>query len=224
MTISMQSRWGLGRAGLVAAALLVSGAALQAQEAAAIAEKATQALNESQRLFGLGQYQDAVVAAQTALRLQPENAAAYNNLAVGYAGLGNWNEAVKAIRTALRLQPGFHLAVNNLAWFLKAKPSATSLAEVAQDTASWLDLSLGYYQDKRFAESIDAARELLKLEPGNALAYNNIAAAYASRGMWDEAIQAAQAAILLDPGLQLARNNLAWAEAAKLNAGARGKQ
>ena len=225
MTISKKPQ-PFAAATTIATALLILSAApaAHAQEAAAIAEKTAQAIDQSQRSYLLGQFEDAAAAAKKAIGMQPENAVAYNNLAVSYAGLGNWDQAIKAIRTAIRLQPGFPLAVNNLAWFLRAKPSALSVAEVARDAASWLDLSLGYYQNQRYADSIDAAREVLKLQPETAAAHSNIAAAYASMAMWDDAIQAAQAALLLNPDFQLARNNLAWAESGKLNGGAAVKQ
>ncbi len=78
-----------------------------------------------------------------------------------------------------------------------------------------LDLSLAHYQAKRYDDCIAVARQALKLRPGFAEAWNNIAAAYASQSKWDEAIEAAEHAIKINPNYQLAKNNLAWAKSGK---------
>lgn len=228
MIILMKSRRLCGGAQVVAIAiaLLISPAApaAPAGESGVAAAKAADAVNESNRLFGLGKYDEAIAAAQTALRLQPDNAVAFNNLAVSDAALGHWDPAVEAVRKALRLQPGFNLAVNNLARFLKDKPAPMTSAEIGSTAASWLDLSLAYYQARRYADSVDAAREVIRLQPSNATAYNNLAAAYGSMKMWNEAEQAARDALRLNPDMQLARNNLAWVESERQKTAAEVKQ
>jgi tetratricopeptide (TPR) repeat protein len=79
----------------------------------------------------------------------------------------------------------------------------------------WVELSNLYAKNGRNDESIAAARQALALEPGNAVAWNNIAAANENMQHWDEAIAAAQLAIKLQPDFQLAKNNLAWSIAQK---------
>jgi tetratricopeptide (TPR) repeat protein len=81
----------------------------------------------------------------------------------------------------------------------------------ALNTKGSLDLSLILYRAGRFQDSISAANDALRLTPGSADAYNNIAAGYAGMKMWDEAIRAAGEALRLNPGFQPARNNLVWA-------------
>jgi len=93
-------------------------------------------------------------------------------------------------------------------------PAAAGAAE------AYLGQSIQLFQQKRFEESIAAARQALGLRPDYALAYNNIAAAYEEMGQWDDAIRAAEEAIRLDPGFTLARNNLAWSRAQKAKADA----
>ena len=76
---------------------------------------------------------------------------------------------------------------------------------------TYLNASLALYQQGKFDESIQSAREALKLRPDYWEAWNNIAAAYNSESNWDEGIRAGQQAVRLRPDNQLARNNLIWA-------------
>jgi tetratricopeptide (TPR) repeat protein len=90
---------------------------------------------------------------------------------------------------------------------------------VAFESGAALNLSLQFYNQGRFSDSIDASRRALTLNPDYAEAYNNIAAAYAALGQWDDAIQAANQAIRLKPDFQLAKNNLAWATRERADGG-----
>ena len=56
-----------------------------------------------------------------AIRLKPDYAEGYNNLAAGYEDLQMWDEAIAAAEQAIRLKPDFQLARNNLAWALQQK-------------------------------------------------------------------------------------------------------
>lgn len=89
---------------------------------------------------------------------------------------------------------------------------ATTQPEFSTLTAdAWLGLSLSYYQQQRYLESIGAAQTAVNLRPGFAEAYTNIGAAYSALHLWDLAIQSAQQALTLEPEVTLAKNNLAWA-------------
>jgi tetratricopeptide (TPR) repeat protein len=65
-------------------------------------------------------------------------------------------------------------------------------------------------KEGRYAESLAAAKQAVRLDPKSAVAWNNIAAADEGLKRWDDAIAAAQHALALQPDFQLARNNLAW--------------
>lgn len=82
-------------------------------------------LNLSLRLNQTGQYRASIAAAHGALRLRPDYAEAWNNIAAGYASLGQWDEAIRAAQQAIRFKPDFQLARNNLAWALAEKQKAS---------------------------------------------------------------------------------------------------
>ena len=77
------------------------------------------------------------------------------------------------------------------------------------------DLGLAYYSNKQFKESIDAYKQVVTINPANALAYNNMCSAYNNLSMWNEAIEAGENAVRIDPSFQLAKNNLNWAKQMK---------
>jgi tetratricopeptide (TPR) repeat protein len=94
----------------------------------------------------------------------------------------------------------------------KARLTAAERQARAQPTPeNYLSLSQHYYQSGLYEECIHAAMDALRLRPGYAEAYNNVAAGYQSMGRWDESITAAQEAIRLKPDFQVARNNLVYA-------------
>jgi len=80
-------------------------------------------------------------------------------------------------------------------------------AELEPTPGNYLDLSLGYYQTKRYRDCIAAAIEALKLKPDFADAFNNIAAAHLALGESRQAIAAANDALRIRPDFPLAKNN-----------------
>ena len=75
----------------------------------------------------------------------------------------------------------------------------------------YLDLSIKYYAAGKYQMSIYACKELLKLDPNNADAYNNMCVAHNQLKQWDLGAEACKKAIQINPSFQLAKNNLKWA-------------
>jgi tetratricopeptide (TPR) repeat protein len=78
-------------------------------------------LSASLRLYQAGRYPESIAAAESALRLRPNYAEAWNNIAAGYSSMGQWDKAIRAAGQAIRLKPDFQLARNNLAWAVAQK-------------------------------------------------------------------------------------------------------
>jgi len=85
---------------------------------------------------------------------------------------------------------------------------ARKLAEINPTPENYLNLSLIYYSNGLFEESVSAAKLAMKLRPKYAEACNVIGAAYNSMKMWNEAIPPLEKALSIKPDFQLARNNL----------------
>jgi uncharacterized protein (TIGR02996 family) len=73
-------------------------------------------INRSLAMNQAGRYEDSIAAAQAALRVDPNSAEAWNNIAAGDEALHRWDAAIAAAQKALALRPDFQLAKNNLAW------------------------------------------------------------------------------------------------------------
>jgi tetratricopeptide (TPR) repeat protein len=159
-----------------------------------------------------------LAAAKKALALKPDSALAYNNIGAAYAALAQWDLAQESERAALRVQPGLEIAKNNLAFYERQKAAGAGRPGDKSTAEDWLNASLKDSLAGEYEKSIDDAKEALRLRPGYAEAYNNIAFGYASLGKWDEAIGAAEETVRLKPDFQLAKNNLAWARTEKAKA------
>ena len=71
-------------------------------------------LNLSLKFYSEKRYTEAITAAERALQLRPDDAAAYNNICAAYNQLGQYQKAIIAGEQALHYQPDFQLASNNL--------------------------------------------------------------------------------------------------------------
>jgi protein O-mannosyl-transferase len=73
-------------------------------------------LNQSLAHYQAHRNQECIDAARQALKLRPDYADAYNNIAAAYASMGRWDDAIQNAQQALRIRPDYQLAKNNLAW------------------------------------------------------------------------------------------------------------
>ncbi len=185
-------------------------------------------INASLAAYQAGRFEESIAKAKQALAVDPQSAEAWNNVGAGYGALHQWKPAVDAEQRALELNPQLQIAQNNLRWFMAQRrdtspdrgPDPVSVA-AKKSAAEFVDLSLELNKAGRYAESLDAARHALQVDPNSAEAWNNIAADEEAQGHWDAAIAAAQRAIALKPAFQLAKNNLAWSLGQKAAAEAR---
>lgn len=160
------------------------------------------------------QYEKCIEASRQALKLKPVFAEAYNNICSAYNLIGDYDSAIVAGKEALRIKPDFELAKNNLndALIRKSKEDEALLQAKQNPTAeNYINLSLFYYNNGNFLKCIEAANESNRIKP-NAIAYNNICAAYNVLKEWDKAIEAGEKGLAIEPGNQLLKNNLAMSK------------
>ncbi|MGJ5634450.1 tetratricopeptide repeat protein [Nostoc sp. CALU 1950] len=161
-----------------------------------------------------------------AIKLNPNDADAYNNLGVVLSKQNKLEEAETQLRKAIELNPNFADAYNNLGVVLseqnkleEAKLRQQWMGErfLRQDfNPSYADV---YYtwrdavrEQKKLDEAVAAYRKAIKLNPNFANAYNALGWVLQEQGKLEEAIQEYQQAIKLDPYFTTSQNNLKEAQ------------
>jgi len=91
------------------------------QPPAAVPSTPEDYLNLSLSFHRAGNFQQALQAAEQALKLRPDYAEAYNNIAAAYEGLQMWDPAITAAQQAVKIRPNFELARNNLRYSQEQK-------------------------------------------------------------------------------------------------------
>ncbi len=122
-----------------------------------------------------GKYSTAAEAFGKVVRLKPDNAWAWENLAVAYGGLGLYDKALGAAREAVRLQPDL--------------------------SSAWTGLGVAYGSLAQYEKAQNADQEAVKLNPKDALAWSNLGADYGSLGQPERAVYAYKEAVRLKPDL-----------------------
>ena len=120
-------------------------------------------LRLSQAYLSAGKAEPALAAAERALTLQPASGDALLWKGQALAALGRRKESIEVLKVALTREP-------------KAPAFA------------WFPLAYNYYEVGLFAESIAAYREVLRLEPKNQYASDQLAVALKDAGRLDEAM------------------------------------
>jgi protein O-mannosyl-transferase len=140
-----------------------------------------------------------------ALRLAPAIPDSYTYYARWLLSQNRVGEARNLLDRALKLGPADVMAHELVGQAERQTSPATETAD------SYLALSLQYYSEGLYGDSIKACRAALSLRPEYAEAWNNIGAAYNKLGQFDEGAKACQESLRLKPDFQLARNNLEYA-------------
>ncbi|HTD99229.1 MAG TPA: tetratricopeptide repeat protein [Mucilaginibacter sp.] len=136
--------------------------------------------------------------------------------------LQEWDGLKELATSTLKIAPGNADALAALEDSQKKKSKAEVEAEkvaLAPTAEKYLNLSLDYYQEGNYPQSIAAAGEAIKLKGNYADAYNNIGCAYNALNQFDKATEALTKALAIKPDYELAKNNLALTKSHRIPAG-----
>jgi tetratricopeptide (TPR) repeat protein len=161
-------------------------------------------------------YDQATVAIQRALTLNPSCAAYYCHLALAQDALGQPEEALASFQTALRLRPDFPEAHNDFANLLATQGKLDlAAAHLQQAVRLRPDFAAAHNNLgnvlQRLAKPADAethCREALRLRPGLAEVHNNLGSALESQGKLEAAVAQYRSALERRPDYPEAHNNL----------------
>jgi Flp pilus assembly protein TadD len=202
-------------------------------------------MNYGLTLMAEAKYSEALDYFHRAEVFTPHYPILFVNLGIAENAIGQADAAEQHFKDALRLAPGTPDVYTFYAHFLiqherqaEAQPLLRKAAELSPhdemirdltteasvfSAETYLNQSLQFYREHKFADSLTAAQKALELRPGYAQAWNNIAAAYNDLGQFEKAASACEEALRLKPDFELARNNLRYAQE-KLNQAKAGGQ
>jgi len=163
-------------------------------------------------------FEQSINAAEQALKLKPDYAAAYNNIGSSWIALQQFDKATDALKKALSLKPDFELAKNNLSL---ATNHSTGVGYPAKPPTpeDYINQGLIYYKYKLYDLCVAASESALEERPDYDLAYNNLCAAYNGLQQWDNAIKTGEKGLQINPNNTLLKNNLVQAIVGKKSSG-----
>lgn len=187
---------------IVATIILVAATAI-AQDPVAFHEKpASQPLitsinfvNEANALGRAHRWPEAVDIYLKALRLDPNNATAQNNLGHAYVELGRLDDAARCLEDAVKLQPDnslFRYNLGNTYLLIRQVPRAIEqLREAIQLRESYPeahnDLGNAYLDNGDYKNALASFARTIELNPNFAPAYNGLGVAYHRLSRFEEA-------------------------------------
>ena len=168
-----------------------------------------------------GQFQEAVLNFEQALRIQPASATARNGLGAGLLAEGRVDDAIREFRETLRIDPAHLNARWNLSKALVRKGDSagaaveleTYLKQKPDNPDAQVGLAMVYFMQHRYDDALPHFQEAVRLRPDDPEIRTNLGALLASRGDLPAAIQSFEEALKLNPNDKVARDYLARARA-----------
>jgi tetratricopeptide (TPR) repeat protein len=172
-------------------------------------------LKEGAALHGLKHSQEALVACEHAIRLDPNLAPAYNNKGIALRDLKHSQEALEAYEQAIRLNPNFAAAIYNKGNAFRALNRHQEALEAYEQVirldpnfaAAFYNKGMALSDLNRHQEALKAYEQAIRLDPNDANAYHNKGASLFGLKRYREALTAFEQAIRLYPNFAVAYNN-----------------
>lgn len=154
--------------------------------------------------YGQGNYIAAYIASNKAFNINNKSSFALNNMGASANAMQLYEIAEEKLSLCIQMNPTFNLALNNL-------NVAREGLKTNRNTSDLLALSVMAYRIGEYEMTINYSKIIIKNEPNNAMAWNNLGSAYNALQNYDEGAIACKKALSIDPDFQLAKNNLNYA-------------
>jgi WD40 repeat protein/serine/threonine protein kinase/tetratricopeptide (TPR) repeat protein len=160
----------------------------------------------------------AIAARRKAVELDPQSAAAHNNLGFALQAQGKLDEAIAEYREAIRFKPDYSVAHHNLGFALQGQGKLDEAIAcyreaigLEPDNAEMRNrLGNALWKQGKLDEAIAEYRQAIKRKPDFAAPHYNLGVVLKERGKLDQAIVAFERVIELEPNHALRHNQLAW--------------
>ncbi len=167
----------------------------------------------------MGEMEEAVQAAQRAIRADPLSAEAHNYLGVALSQQGNLEEAVNHYSEALQIRPNYASARHNLAVALtqqgRLEEGVNQFFETLRInpdfTMAHNNLGLALARQGKLEEAMHHYSEALRINPDFVLAHLNLGLVLSQQGKLEEAMYHYSEALRINPDFAMAHNNLGLA-------------
>lgn len=160
-------------------------------------------LQKGLQYYNAKNYNAAIIEFKKAIAAQPNSVVLYSNLAASFNNLGMFDDAIFYGNIGMKIDPNFQLLINNY------KVSAEGKKTLQYSEKYFLNASYNYFMQKDFSNCIAASEMILKYNPKNAAAYNNICSAYNELKQYKKALDACNKGLELSPQDQILKNNRA---------------
>jgi tetratricopeptide (TPR) repeat protein len=152
-------------------------------------------------------YQEALLAYEQAIQLDPNDAVLYNGKGLALSNLNRYGEALIAYEQAIRLNPDSVNAYFNKGNILdeleRYEEALAAYEQAIRRDPTYADAhnNKGYILSKlgRFEEALTACDQAIHLDPNYALAYHTQGDALSGLGRYEKALAAYELATRLDP-------------------------
>ena len=159
-------------------------------------------------LVKLGMLDQAIIAFQKVISLNPDYAEAYNNMGNVLKDQNKLDEAIEAYKKSISIKPDYADAFFNIGNAFKDQNKFDNAIEaykksllIKPDYASaYLNMGVVFKDLGKLEKSIEAYQSALSIRPDFAEAYSNMGNSLKDQGKLDEAIEAYQSSISLKPG------------------------
>lgn len=143
-------------------------------------------------------YDETIQAYDEAIRLNPNNASAWNGKGDALRRQDKYDEAIRAYDEAIRLDPKYVRPWNNKGMVLvlqdKCDEAIRSFENAIkldpQNTTAWIGKGIALFEQKKFGEAIQAFEYVIGLDPQNSMAWYSKGLALLRLGRNGEALQA----------------------------------
>ena len=174
-------------------------------------------VNKGASLDTLGFHDEAINCYVQALKINPNDAEAHNNLAIAYQAQGKLDEAIREYREALKINPNYAGAHYNLAVAYQAQGKLDEAIREYREALkinpnyanAHYNLGITYHAQGKLDEAIREYQEALKTDTNDTDTYYNLGSAYQDQGKLDEAVREYREALKINPNYAAAYYNLA---------------
>ncbi len=164
-------------------------------------------LERGNALADQNSYDNALLAYDNAIELDPSNTNAWINKGNALNELGRYNESLQAYDRAIEIDPNSTNAwiskgnaLNDQGWFEESLQAYDRAIEInPNSTNAWISKGLALNGHGMYEDAIAAMDKAIEINPGDADSWINKGLALYDQGRYDEAVQAYDRAIEINP-------------------------